>query len=215
MKDREGIYPDLKVAVLVQGQNQYNIWIPIHQRREQTLNKQAKTDGEIKCFAANTNAVTNRSYEAETPSCLHKTPLYQLFTSKLDLLISQDLEIWSSKFSVLSKITTLTGSIHFWGKKNLYNLSSGAAMAVEVTDYLVLLHEKGKNFSKDFLQSRILTTTKIFEDKITRNNNKKKLVAPACSNKEPKNIDMNRNVLGQLILHWLKSDCKINFEEAL
>ena len=107
----------------------------------------------------------------------------------------------------------------FLGKKTLYNVSSGAAMPAEVTDYLLLLHEKGKYLSKDFLQSRILTMTKRFHDKITRSNIKmlltKKLAPPARSNKEPNNRDMNQNVLGQLVLYSLKSDYKINFEEAL
>ena len=62
MKNREVIYPDLKVPVTVQGKNRYNIRTPIHQRGEQTLNKQAKTNGEIKGVAANTNAVANWSY---------------------------------------------------------------------------------------------------------------------------------------------------------
>ena len=62
MKNREVIYPDLKVPVTVQGKNRYNIQNPIHQRGEQTLNKQAKTNGEIKGVAANTNAVANWSY---------------------------------------------------------------------------------------------------------------------------------------------------------
>ena len=92
-------------------------------------------------------------------------------------------------------------------------------MPAEVTDYILLLHENGKDLWKDFLQSRILTTTKRSHDKITRNNTKmiltKKLVPPACSNKEPNNIDMNRNVLGQLVSYWLKLDYKIDFEDAL
>ena len=32
-----------------------------------------------------------------------------------------------------------------------YSLSCGAAMPAEVTDYLLLLHEKGKDLFKDFL----------------------------------------------------------------
>ena len=64
-ESREVIYPDWKFPLSVPGQNQYNIWTPIHQRGAQTLNKQARTDGEIKDFAANTNAVANRSYQAE------------------------------------------------------------------------------------------------------------------------------------------------------
>ena len=58
----------------------------------------------------------------------------------------------------------------FLGKKTLYSLSSGAAMPAKATDYLLLLHEKGKDLCKYFLQSLILTTTKRFHNKITRNN---------------------------------------------
>ena len=43
----------------------------------------------------------------------------------------------------------------------------------------------------------------------------KKLISPARSNKESNNIDINRNVLGQLVSYSLKSDYKIDFEEAL
>ena len=72
MKNREEIYPDWKFPVSVQGQNWYNIRTPIHQQREQTLSKQARTDGKIKSFAANTNAVIKRTYQAKNLSCLHK-----------------------------------------------------------------------------------------------------------------------------------------------
>ena len=65
------------------------------------------------------------------------------------------------------------------------------------------VHENRKDLWKNF---RILTTTKRFHDKITRNNNKmlltKKLIPPARSKKEPNNID-------------IKSDYKVDFEDAL
>ena len=60
----------------------------------------------------------------------------------------------------------------FLWKKKLYNFSSDAKLPAEDADYLLLLHEKGKDLCKDFLPSRILTKTKSFHDKITRNNNK-------------------------------------------
>ena len=72
MKNREEIYPDWKFPVSVQGQNRYNIRTPIHQQGEQALSKQARTDGKIKSFAANTNAVANRSYQTKNLGCLHK-----------------------------------------------------------------------------------------------------------------------------------------------
>ena len=72
MKNREAIDSDLKVPASVQEQNRHNIRTPIHRRGEQTLNKQAKTDGRKKGFATNTNAVANRSYQAKNLSCLHK-----------------------------------------------------------------------------------------------------------------------------------------------
>ena len=71
----------------------------------------------------------------------------------------------------------------FLGKKTLYSVSSGAAMPVEVTDYLLLLHEKGKDLCKDFLQSRILTTMKRFHNKITRNNIKLLLTKKTSSSR--------------------------------
>ena len=82
----------------------------------------------------------------------------------------------------------------FLGKKTLDSLSSGAAMPAKATDYLLLLHEKGKDLCKYFLSSRTVTTTKRCRDRIARNMTKcfwqKKLVAPACSNKETNNIDI-------------------------
>ena len=51
----------------MQEQNRHNIQTSIHWRGEQTLSKQAKTDGEKKGFAANTNTVANRSYQAKKP----------------------------------------------------------------------------------------------------------------------------------------------------
>ena len=44
---------------------------------------------------------------------------------------------------------------------------------------------------------------------------KKKLVAPVRSNKEPNNIDMNQNVLGQVVSYSRKPEYEIDFEEAL
>ena len=71
----------------------------------------------------------------------------------------------------------------FLEKKTLCSLSSGAAMPADVTDYLLLLHEKGKDLCKDFLPSRILTLTKSFHNKITRNNIKMLLTKKASSSR--------------------------------
>ena len=70
----------------------------------------------------------------------------------------------------------------FWGKKTLYSLSSGAAMPAKATDYLLLLHEKGKDLCKYFLSSRTVTTTKRCRDRIARNNDKMLLTkTTSCS----------------------------------
>ena len=72
MKNREAIDSDLKVPASVQEQNRHNIQTSIHWWGEQPLNKQEETDGEKKVFAENTNAVSNRSYQAKNLSCIHK-----------------------------------------------------------------------------------------------------------------------------------------------
>ena len=70
----------------------------------------------------------------------------------------------------------------FWGKKTLYSLSSGAAMPAKATDYLLLLHEKGKDLCKYFLSTRTVTTTKRCRHRITRNNDKMLLTkTTSCS----------------------------------
>ena len=43
---------------------------------------------------------------------------------------------------------------------------------------------------------------------------KKKLVAPVRSNKEPNNIDMDQNVLGQVVSYSVKPEYETDFEEA-
>ena len=60
----------------------------------------------------------------------------------------------------------------FLGKKTLHRFSSGAAMPAKATDYLLLLHEKGKDLCKHFLSSRTVTTIKRCRDRIARNNDK-------------------------------------------
>ena len=42
----------------------------------------------------------------------------------------------------------------------------------------------------------------------------KKLIPPARSNKEQNNVDINRNVLGQLVSYSMKSDYKIDIKDA-
>ena len=60
---------------------------------------------------------------------------------------------------------------------------------------------------KSFMIRSTEITTKFFWQK--------KLVPPILGNKEQHNIEINRNVLGQLVSYSLKSDYKIDFEEAL
>ena len=173
MKNKEVIHPRLKVPVSVQEQNWYIIRTPTDQRREPTLNKQAKTVGGIKGTAANTNAVAkwtlNRSYQAENLSCLHK--MCNLTTTSNIYKQNRPSYILRSKNIVFKVINTFKNHINPFEKETLFNLDSGAAMPTEVTEYLLLLHEKGKDLCNDFLQSRILTATKSFHNKITRNNN--------------------------------------------
>ena len=173
MKNREDIYPDWRFPVSVQGQNRYNIRTPIHQHGEQTLSKQARTDGKIKSFSANTNAVSNRSYQAKNLGYLHKMcNLPNKLNFYKQIRPSHILGSGDMVFKVINTFKNhhINPFDPFLGKKTLCNLSPGAAMPDEVTDYLLLLHEKGKDLCKDFLRSRILTTTKKFHNKITRNN---------------------------------------------
>ena len=212
---------DLKFPISVQGQNRYNIRISIHQRGEQTLKKLARTHEQIKGFASNTNAIANRSCQVENFNCLNK--MCNL-TTKLNMYMQiRPSYILRSRHMVFKVINTFKNHyINLFdlilGKNTLYNVSSDAAMPARVTDYLLLLHEKGKDLCKGFLQSRILITTKRFDitprEITTQCFWLKKLVPPARINKEPNNIDMNWNVLGQLILFSMKPDYKIDFEEA-
>ena len=186
MKNREEIYPDWKFPVSVKGQNRYNIRTPIHQHGEQTLSKQARTDGKIKSFSANTNAVSNRSYQAKNLGCLHKMcNLPNKLNFYKQIRPSHILGSGDMVFKVINTFKNhyINPFDPFLGKKTLCNLSPGAAMPAEVTDYLLLLHEKGKDLCKDFLQSRILTTTKRFHNKITRNNIKMLLTKKTSSSR--------------------------------
>ena len=130
------------------------------------MNKQAKTDGEKKGFATNTNAVANRSYQAKSLSCLHK--MCNLTTTLNIYKKTRPSYILRSGDMVFKVINTfknhyITHSIRFCEeKKTLYNLSSDAKLPAEDTDYLLLLNQKGKDLCKDFLPRRILTTTKSF-----------------------------------------------------
>ena len=124
IKNREVIYSNLKFSVSVQGQNWCNFRTPIHQRGEQTLNKQARTDGEIRDFPANTNAVANRSYQAENLSRLHKmcnliTKLNNYKQVRPSYILRSDvLQNGLQILTIPSKITILTRSIRFWEKRH-------------------------------------------------------------------------------------------------
>ena len=173
MKNRQEIYPDWKFPVSVQGQNRYNIRTPIHQQGEQTFSKQARTDGKIKSFAANTNAVPIGHIEQKNLGSLHKMcnlPTKLNFYKQIrpsHILGSGDMA-----FKVINTFKNhyINPFDPFLEKKTLFHLSPGACLPAEVTDYLLLLHETGKDLCKKFLQSRILTTIKRFHNKITRNN---------------------------------------------
>ena len=150
------------------------------------MRKQARTDGKIKSFAANTNAVANRSYQAKNLGCLHK--MCNLLTKLNFYKQIRPSHILGSGDMVFRVINTFKNHYInlfnlFLGKKTLCNLSPGAAMPAEITDYLLLLHEKGKDLCKDSLQSRILTTTKRFHNKIMRNNIKMLLTKKTSSSR--------------------------------
>ena len=61
-ENMEVLYPGLKdflseKRMSVQAQNRFPLIVPVDQRGEQTLNRDAKTTGGIKCFAADSSAV--------------------------------------------------------------------------------------------------------------------------------------------------------------
>ena len=136
------------------------------------MSKLARIHEQIKDFAANTNAIANRSCQVENFNCLNK--MCNL-TTKLNIYMQiRPSYILRSRDMVFKVINIFKN--HYinlldpiLGKNTLYDVSSDAAMPARVSDYLLLLHEKDKDLCKGFLQNRILTTTKRF-DKTTRNN---------------------------------------------
>ena len=117
--------------------------MPIHQQGEQTLSKQARTDGKMKSFAANTDAVANRSYQAKNLACLHK--MCNLPTKLNFYWQIRPSHILGSGDMVFKIINTFKNHYinpfdPFLGKKALCNVSPGAVMPAEVPDYLLLLH---------------------------------------------------------------------------
>ena len=121
MKNREEIYPDWKFPVAMKGQNWYNIRTPIQQHGEQTLSKQARTDGKIKSFSANANAVSNRSYQAKNLGSLRKMcNLPNKLNFYKQIRPSHILGSGDMVFKVINtfKNTTSIRSIRFWEKRH-------------------------------------------------------------------------------------------------
>ena len=80
MKYINHLYPGLKQilennCMSVQVQYRYTICTSIDQRGEQTLNKDAKTAGGVRGFAANQPSVLRWNFNNRKHSCLHKSSI--------------------------------------------------------------------------------------------------------------------------------------------
>ena len=129
------------------------------------MSKQARTNGKIKSFAANTNAVANRAYQAKNLGCLHK--MCNLPTKLNFYKQIRPSHILGSGDMVFKVINTLKNHYinpfnPFLGKKTICNLSPGAAIPAEVTDYLLYYMTREKIFARIFSKVESLPQQKGF-----------------------------------------------------
>ena len=165
LENMEALYPGLKdllseKGMSVQAQERLPFRVPVDQRGEQTLNRDAKTTGGIKYFAADSSAVLkwtlNRLEQAKnTGTLLNLTDMNNPGSIYKPLRTSQILK--SERF--VSNIIDVLKEEHVnsfdsnLDKGLLVNLSSGIAVAEDVAEEITSTDSSGKDDYQTFCKS--------------------------------------------------------------
>ena len=227
----EKLYPGLKdllreKGMSVQAQEKVPLRVPIDQRGEQTLNRDAKTTGGITHFASDSTGILkwtlNRAEQANnTKALLEMADITCSSTLYKPLRPSQ---ILKSEKLVTNIVRTLKEEyINPFAveldQTKLINLSSGIPLATEAALDVMSIRKVGEEEYDNFRNERLLKKEKGFHDPIKRKNLKlfasgnRKVQIEKSS--QVRTIEANRNVLASLLSLSAKTGQVIDFEKAL
>ena len=167
------VYPGLEEIIeekglSVQGQAYYSLCTSTDQRGEQTLNRDAKIVGGIKCFSNDPKSVLkwtlNRSKQAK-----HTAELLKLVALNETSMISKGLRL-SQILNSEKKVRRLLELLNFEYinpfdqnlDSELRNVSSGVALPPEDTDNILSIVTSGHNQYELFHQERMIKNPKMF-----------------------------------------------------
>ena len=207
----EVLYPGLKDLLSekwmsVQAQKRFPLRVPVDQRGEQTLNRDAKTTGCIKYFAADSSAVLkwtlNRSEQAKNTGALLNLPIMNnpgsIYKSLRPSQILKS-EIFVSKIINVLKENYVNPFHSNLDKGLLVNLSSGIAVAEDVSEEITSTDSSGKDDYQTFCKDRLESKKVNFHDPVSR----KKLALFSSTgqtvsvekDKKLKSVEVNQNIL--------------------
>ena len=224
-------YPGLKDLIKekgtsIQGQEHVKLRTATDQRGEQTLNRDAKITGGIKCFSDDEKSILkwtlNRSEQAKNTSELFKfSGLKDHAVTLKGLRPSQILKSESCVKEVIhvlknEYINPFGGDI---GKSELYNLSSGVPLHRSIAESILSVRKVGITKYDESEKSRLISKEKPFHDPIKRNKVKlfkDSTVKNTIKTKDKETIiEVNRNILGKLLSITASSEHNIDFQKVL
>ena len=180
LDNMEVLYSGLKdllseKGMSVQAQERFPLRVPVDQRGEQTLNRDAKTTGGIKYFAADSSAVLkwtlNRSEQAKnTGALLNLTDMNNTGSIYKPLRPSQILKserFVSNIINVLKEeyVNPFDSNLD---KELLVNLSFGIAVAEDVAEEITITDSSGKDDYQTFCKDRLESKKVNFHDPVSR-----------------------------------------------
>ena len=231
MENIEKMYPGLKDllkqnGMSVQAQESFPVRVAVDQRGEQTINRDAKTPGGIKSFAADSTSILkwtlNRSAQAEnTKALLDLAEVNTASNAYKPLRPSQILQ--SEKF--VSRITEVLKEEYVnpfdinIPKEKLVNLSSAVPLPDQVAAEILSTRTVGEEQGQRFRIQRLESSEVKFHDPIKKtklhlfSSSSKKVTIE--ENKKVKCVEVNQDILGTLLSFSAKSEQAIDFAKAL
>ena len=220
------LHPGMRDEFLVgiQAQDRYPHMTPIDQRGEQTFNREAKvaggmqyahTESQTLKWSLNRRAASDNVVNLKQMAGLHKSndPYYQ--TTPSQIVKSED-----NTSSVYNEIrNTFINPFMVGMDTELMNLSSGIAVNRDAASSILSIRAEGIKLYNNFRDERLLMTQTKFHAPIKKHkrfdfnhdpSTTKKKTSAKCTS-----ASLNRNILGTLHAWSLKTNEKIDYEEAL
>ena len=231
MQNLEKTHPGCKQLIKekglsVQGQDQYDLRIPIDQRGEQTVNKDAKTSGGIKYFASDSNSI--RKWTLNRPAqALNTKTLYEMADVKHsndEYKANRPSQILKSEQHVQNVLKVLTEDYinpfdSTLDKNSLFNLSSGIPIEDDMAEQILKIKDNGSKLYSAFVSNRLQSSKIKFHDPIKRQklllfkNSCRKVIVKQKEKEQA--IEVNRQILAKLLALSAKHNQPIDFEYAL